>query len=126
MKDLILYKYKGQERLHLNSFYPLFSYLIKDFETIIRYQGCRTFKKQHLSELCGMCDTFLNLAAKKIYGLDILKFEQELAIEKYVQDHKNTFILMSTSSGKSLYFVLSAMLFDGLTIVVSSLIALMY
>ncbi|CAG8849566.1 18053_t:CDS:2, partial [Gigaspora margarita] len=152
--DLIPYKYKGQERLRANSFYPSFGDLIKDFESIIRCQGCQTFKKQYSSELCSMCDTFLNLglldriidstyvpkskyfsindfkeqisiAAKKIYGFDTLKLEQKLAIERYIQNHKDTFVLMPTGSGKSLYFVLSAVLFDGLTIVISPLTALM-
>ncbi|CAG8560577.1 6014_t:CDS:2, partial [Scutellospora calospora] len=82
----------------------------------------------NLNESLSLQENFMDkikLAAKNIYGFKILKVEQELVINHYAINQKDTFFLMRTGGGKSLCFILPAILFDGLTIVISSLTALM-
>ena len=61
---------------------------------------------------------------KKIFGFDKYKNNQEEII-KEVLDGKNVLAVMPTGGGKSLCYQLPATLFNGITIVVSPLIALM-
>ena len=62
---------------------------------------------------------------KKYYGYEYLKKEQEEIIDK-VLSKKNTIGLLPTGFGKSLTFQIPALIFEGLTIVITPLISLMY
>ena len=66
----------------------------------------------------------LNYTLKKYFGYDKLKYEQE-RIVKSVLSGRDTIGLLPTGFGKSITFQLPALILDGITIVVSPLIALM-
>ena len=61
---------------------------------------------------------------KDFFGFDSFKGTQE-AIIKSVLDGNNTFVIMPTGGGKSLCYQLPAIINDGITIIISPLIALM-
>lgn len=61
---------------------------------------------------------------QKYFGYKIFRGQQLNAIE-HVLGRKNALIIMPTGMGKSLCYQIPALLFDGLTIVISPLIALM-
>ncbi|MEK7097831.1 MAG: DEAD/DEAH box helicase, partial [Patescibacteria group bacterium] len=58
------------------------------------------------------------------YGFERLRHGQEKAIFN-VLEGKSTLVIMPTGGGKSLCYQLPALVFDGITIVISPLIALM-
>jgi ATP-dependent DNA helicase RecQ len=61
---------------------------------------------------------------KSVFGFDRFRSTQQGIIES-VLDHNNTLAIMPTGGGKSLCYQIPAIVFDGLTLVISPLISLM-
>ncbi|GAA5948668.1 hypothetical protein JCM3765_004967 [Sporobolomyces pararoseus] len=62
---------------------------------------------------------------KDTFGHENFRGEQERVIQRLVEDGRNALCLMPTGGGKSLTFQIPALCLEGLTLVVSPLIALM-
>ncbi|KAI0033425.1 ATP-dependent DNA helicase [Vararia minispora EC-137] len=62
---------------------------------------------------------------KDVFGFDRFRLEQEAVIRRLVEENENALVLFPTGGGKSLTFQIPALCFEGLTLVISPLIALM-
>lgn len=65
------------------------------------------------------------VALKKYFGHETYRGKQETIVNRLLTEKKHCLVLMPTGGGKSICYQLPAMLFDGGTIVISPLIALM-
>ena len=66
----------------------------------------------------------LNQILKEYWGYDGLRFQQNEIIQS-VLDGKDTLGILPTGGGKSICYQLRSLVFEGITIVISPLIALM-
>ncbi|KAI0321730.1 ATP-dependent DNA helicase [Amylostereum chailletii] len=62
---------------------------------------------------------------KDVFGFDSFRLSQEAAIQRLVEKGENALVLYPTGGGKSLTFQIPALCFEGITLVISPLIALM-
>jgi len=71
-----------------------------------------------------LLDTSIHSTLKNVFGFDVFRQGQAAAISK-ILDGKSALAVFPTGSGKSLCYQLSALHLNGLSLVVSPLIALM-
>ncbi|CAG8768909.1 1740_t:CDS:10, partial [Gigaspora margarita] len=147
-KELVYYKDKAQNQLCANEFYLSFASLIIDFDITIRCISCHTFSK-YAKGLCILCYIYqvfgwksrilsseimkdntcqsmsliqrIEFIAEKIFKYTNLRSGQLEVIKSYIEERKDTLVVIKTEDRKSFCYVASAILFDGLTIVISSL-----
>ncbi|KAI0698422.1 ATP-dependent DNA helicase [Cerioporus squamosus] len=62
---------------------------------------------------------------KNTFGFDSFRLEQEAVIRRLIVDNENALVLFPTGGGKSLTYQIPALCLEGLTLVISPLIALM-
>ncbi len=85
----------------------------------------KTAAKKTVKEKAPVKQRFdLHKALQEHFGFDKFKGTQEKVIESLLAGH-DTFVIMPTGGGKSLCYQLPAMVMDGVSIIVSPLIALM-
>lgn len=63
----------------------------------------------------------IKIIAKEIFKFTELRPGQMDAIKYYVENKKDTLVIMKTGGGKSFCYAIASILFDGLTVVISPL-----
>ena len=153
LQELVSYKSKTFEQICEDIFWPSFGDLLIDFDVIVKCIASHAFAKKSSRGLCGVCsfyvdaglwkqiinnkyipkgqqpelpelETLILLAAIKIFGFNEFRDGQMEAIIAYLNG-KDIFVSMKTGGGKTLCYAISAVCFNGLTIVFSPLKALM-
>ncbi|CAG8479346.1 17600_t:CDS:2 [Gigaspora margarita] len=147
-QKLVPCKFKAQNWLHSNMFYLSFASLIIDFDITIGCIGCHTFSKytKGLYALCYIYQVFgwknrilnpeeikddiyesmnliqqIEVITEKIFQYTNLRSGQLEAIESYIGDKKDTLVILKTGGGNYFCYAAFTILFDGFTIVISSL-----
>ncbi|CAG8763194.1 44450_t:CDS:10, partial [Gigaspora margarita] len=130
-QELVYYKKKALDRLHDNEFCPFFALSITDFDVIVRCVCYHSFLKQSkgLCILCHMYQIFSwnerlidsNIIQDKVFKPMSLEQRQIEAIRHYMEEEKDTLVIIKTGGGKSFCYTASAILFDRLIIVISPL-----
>ncbi|CAG8472823.1 14460_t:CDS:2 [Gigaspora margarita] len=110
-QDLVFYKKKALDQLHVNELNSSFVPLIVDFDEISLQKEMN--KPVSLEE-------HIKIIAKEIFKFTELRPGQIDAIKYYVENKKDT-LVMKTGRGKSFCYATAFILFDGLTVVISPL-----
>ena len=95
---------------------PIFIRMTEGIVTLSVRNYFAVMKEIHLSDARNVL--------KKFWGYDSFRKGQEKAIQSVI-DGNDTLVLFPTGGGKSLCYQVPALLFDGLTLVISPLVALM-
>ncbi|RIB12759.1 hypothetical protein C2G38_2199795 [Gigaspora rosea] len=118
-EELVYYKAKAEERLRANEFYPSFASSIKDFDKE------RLINSDIIMEDEAKYPTTLNkhvkIIANEIFKFSELRPGQINAIKYYIEEEKDTLVIIKTGGGKSFCYAVSSIIFDGLTVVISPL-----
>ncbi|CAI2187150.1 16797_t:CDS:2, partial [Funneliformis geosporum] len=96
-------------------FYSSFAKLITDFDVIIKCQACYAFRKKTVAGLCSLCSFYV-----------LADWWEYLLNKNYIlSGGKDTLVSIKTEGGKTFCYVICALVFEGITIVINPLKALM-
>ncbi|CAG8850472.1 5465_t:CDS:2, partial [Gigaspora margarita] len=119
--DLVFYKKKALDWLHVNEFYPSFAPLIVDFDVTIQCICYKVFSK-HSKGLCSLHYTYHQFGWSRRLINKKISLQEEINRPISLEDHiKDTLVIMKTGRGKSFCYAAASILFDGLIVVISPL-----
>ncbi|CAG8437384.1 9281_t:CDS:10 [Scutellospora calospora] len=118
-KELVYYKAIAEKRLCDNEFYPSFASSINDFdkERLINSNIIIEDETNYPTTL----KEYVKIIVKEIFKFSELRSGQIDAIKYYIEEEKDTLVIMKTDSRKSFCYATSSIIFDGLTVVISLL-----